>query len=480
MRQQLITCLTDEVAPEIRRLRDPEAAILKVANQHNFAPAQVEMLAQIYNTAKTIRFLEKAASRGDSFPIIDVPALVSKYINSPPEGTNVKAARARSGRSAYDQLSDDPSTGLPACFAGINKSLLTVEPESSYEEKAVSVKFASHQQSRLRAEVEAMGVIREEYRDKARDEMLKIAQALKHSAFYDHTPYTFADLDQDALYIYGEPVRPLLDKLATFVAAEHVKVARADGPGPLRLVHDAKGFMAKLATLDETMSMVAAAEDFIKESGVATLEPPKKQKAAPAKPDEHKGAPKDKGGEKPDSAPESAGNNPGGGPSGARKSPSAGGGKPSGGGGGQDFFGSLAGAAQKAYAPIETLKAKAKGVMGNGMAGQQQVDQSHMDARHLAVLHNLLATDEVLADADPDRVIDLYNSIRENSPQMAADVNIMRVTLRSMIQHDGVSPFDMKQLLDTENARQKVDFNQGLADSIRYGGKELAAPNKPM
>src|ERR1019366_5228122 len=63
--------------------KDPEQSILKFASTNNLAPAQVEMLGQLFNTAKTLSHLEKSASRGASFPIIDVPKMVSSYLELP-------------------------------------------------------------------------------------------------------------------------------------------------------------------------------------------------------------------------------------------------------------------------------------------------------------------------------------------------------------------------------------------------------------
>jgi hypothetical protein len=56
----------------------------------------------------------------------------------------------------------------------------------------------------------------------------------------------------------------------------------------------------------------------------------------------------------------------------------------------------------------------------------------------------------------------------------------MRVLLRSAIQHDGIAPFDLKNILETELTKQKVDWNRRLAGDVEYAGTKVQAPNKPM
>jgi len=109
--------------------------------------------------------------------------------------------------------------------------------------------------------------------------------------------------------------------------------------------------------------------------------------------------------------------------------------------------------------------------LGTGYNAEQQlVDDSYNDAKHMALLQNLLTTDDVLADADHEKVVSLYNTLRHAAPSIAGDPNTVRVALRSMVQHDGVSPFDLKGLLDTEGAKQKTVYNKKLDDEMSYGG----------
>lgn len=77
--------LLNSIMPEIVSTKDPESAMLKCAKDHNLAPAQLEKLAQVFNTTKTLVGLEKQANRGDSFSLVDVPGLVASYVTYSPE-----------------------------------------------------------------------------------------------------------------------------------------------------------------------------------------------------------------------------------------------------------------------------------------------------------------------------------------------------------------------------------------------------------
>ena len=67
--------------PEIKKSGDPRGTIIKFAEEKNLAPALMERLGYIYNTAKTINYLDKsaAADRGQSFAILDVEDMIGKW-----------------------------------------------------------------------------------------------------------------------------------------------------------------------------------------------------------------------------------------------------------------------------------------------------------------------------------------------------------------------------------------------------------------
>lgn len=99
--------------PDIISSKDPEGTMLKCAEAHNLSPAQLEKLGQTFNTAKTIVGLEKQANRGDSFKIVDVPSLISKYATYSPEKT--LSNKSKKVHEKVDSLFDDVD-GWGACL----------------------------------------------------------------------------------------------------------------------------------------------------------------------------------------------------------------------------------------------------------------------------------------------------------------------------------------------------------------------------
>ena len=87
MNEQLVGWFED-LLPEIKETGDVENVFLKFAKEKNIAPALLEKLGHVYNTAKTVNYLDKSAShekqRGSTFAILDVPALLEKYASAQP------------------------------------------------------------------------------------------------------------------------------------------------------------------------------------------------------------------------------------------------------------------------------------------------------------------------------------------------------------------------------------------------------------
>lgn len=84
MTQQKIIETLDELMPKIASTKDPEGVLLKFAKENNLYTTQVEKLGHAFNQCKTLVGLSKQANRGDSFTLLDVPAMVKKYASYNP------------------------------------------------------------------------------------------------------------------------------------------------------------------------------------------------------------------------------------------------------------------------------------------------------------------------------------------------------------------------------------------------------------
>jgi hypothetical protein len=477
MRQQLVSWLIEDIAPAVRRNHDPEGTILKFAKSQNLEPALVQSLGQLFNTAKTLAYVEKSAHKGDSFPIIDVDKLVADYLEVRP-----KEARAR-GTVAFDQF-DGPS--LVDAFKGVaGLDGLFVLPEETYEEqhiKTANFKPASfREQSATRRTIEMVQQSRADLIEDVREILTKTASEIHGRGV------SFDKFESDVLGVHGDSFRSTMDKLAAFCDRPTCKVARAKDGGVSRLVwhnedlikevkvaHD-KLVMAQCATemigeLEAGLPKRAGVEDAVVEevpvvekgkaplSGLATqtltaspTPPESRERTKPKLPSD--GKEERERGASPDTKPDSA-------------------------------LKSILAAGSTAAEPFTNLPEhmdRARKLLGSeSNSGQKHVDNAYEEAKHLSTLQHLLTTDEVLAEADPEHVVNMYNTLRRLSPSMASDPNIVRVALRTMIQHDGISPFDAKSFLDTEQAQQKVDYNRELADGMKYKGVSPTPSPKPQ
>lgn len=511
MRQQLISWLIEDIAPEVRRSKDASATIVKFARDHNLASSQVQALGQLFNTAKTLSFLEKsAARRGDNFPILDVDKLVDAFMD-----TEKQASMTTKPQYEFDDQDNGGGLELPACFNGLTHNVHREEtpaPALIYDNP---VKQAAAQRELEGITVEFARQAKFEYLEEMQKSAADLVLGLRRNP-----DYAFDELEADCLAIYGDPIRPVMEKLAAYCIVDGWPVKRATAPSEDKLVLDPDHLVPLIGDILDNVYRVKAAEEMLAPSGDVpangpplsvskvidtdgaeiplktnkaaatmhqqTIDPQKKQKEIEAR-----GGPTDRptaghGEEQPRPKTDGPGQ-----PSQAPGPMSKGqGGEGGGGGGGGDrgskptgYFGDI----------NQTLDDILKGVgkkvgpaaMGSLIpgrnSGQEEVDKGMQDARHISTLQNLMTTDEILAEADPDQVVQIYNTIRQSAPQLAGDVNVMRVLLRSAVQHEGISPFDLKSILETELTKQKVNQGQQQAEDARYSIKsplKASAPSK--
>ncbi len=497
MRQQLITWLIEDVAPEIRRSKDASGSILKFANDHNLSASQVQAMGQLYNTAKTLSFFEKAAARkGDHFPILDVDSMVDQYL-----ATGEKKASAPEPRFEYDDLDHGCGLSLPDCFAGLTHNVLRTEQPAPAVVETNPVKRARAEKSQNELTI----AFAQQARFDALEDMRKAATDLV-TKLRRNPDYAFDELEADALAMFGEDVKPVMDKLATFCQNDGWPVKRASAPSQDKLVIDADGLIPLVEDIFNKTYVIHAAEEILMPAGDASdngkplsgapvvekkvdLDIPLKSAASPttsagqinpAKIQEEKDQARGDWRNSPKAPSQQTGSS-----GGAKSSPGKGG-KPAPSGGGSTalpdlgslkpgLVGDLANWADDRVKGLGSLvSGQLPGEFGLGGAlsmknkDQELMDTSHRDAKHMAILQNLLTTDEILAEAEPEHVINIYNTVRDVAPELAGDINVMRVLLRSAVQHEGISPFDLKGIIETELDKQKVDVNRAKIKEWQY------------
>jgi len=427
MRQKLIEWLIDDVAPRVRKSGDPEGELLKFAHEKNLSPALLEGISQLFNTAKTLCYMEKNASaRGGTFPTVDVQKLVSQYLEVPAS----KMKEAAGWADADNRL--QPGERMPDFFA---------LPENDGLEFHLPKSAASRKQSisPLRANIATTELVKTDMEESARmllDRMVKKARRQQ---------LNWNTLELDALAVLGDEAKPALDNAANYLASHNIKVARQTYDAKPRFVESDLAeieFLAKsIVGIKEASAMLAEMREELTKSSAALAkdevdeddeeETPSPKPVAPRNPGRGS-AGKDLGGSPFDFLPK--------------------GGDPS-----KSVF-------KTAPEVVFGLLAPARDQFMKSVLGQISTpDTQHAkyqaamdDAQHIALLQNLMTTDDVLAEADPDQVVSAYNTIRQTAPHLAKDVNVMRVALRSAVQHEGIDPFTIKGIADAETARQKA------------------------
>lgn len=499
MRAQLITWLKNDITPEVRKSRKPEAELLKFARAQNLPPAQLEALAQLYNTAATVAYLEKhaGADRGNSFPIVEVPDLVTDYLKVRTEPVKQAAPAGMTLRWENTGVINQNPT-LPACFASFSSlpAHWNNAPDEVFLLKAASGEPQLSEKELWQRRLELKSMI-----EQAKQATFNLTEDLRHELdgvrmlFRTSEPPAFDQQESDALHLLGESAKQACDVAAKWLQDSNITVKRASGAGTRRLVQKTP-LITKLAAINAILKVrkdIQTEVDRLEKQAIAPKGQPSGgsggssgSSSDPGKDleDRTKQEQRDK-----ETGAFNLNNFP------DRRAPknlsrmSAG--LPGEGMGAlskdnwlmkdgpeavSNAINSVSGNADKWLSDKDSLigklfKDRFEDVLNErGNPGQQVVDRGLTNARRQAMLQQLLVTDEVLSEADPEHVVSLYNTLVQTMPELAGDSNVMRMALRSAVQHDGISPFDIKQMTDTDNARTQQTMNRKVLDAVDYKG----------
>tara|TARA_B100000579_G_C22848316_1_gene865794 strand:- start:385 stop:1806 length:1422 start_codon:yes stop_codon:yes gene_type:complete len=461
MNEKIISWFEDLI-PEIKKSGNVKEVFLKFANEKNLAPALLEKLGQVYNTAKTVNYLDKsAAKRGSSFEILDVSDMLETYNKE-----------AKSDYSQNDIESVSSGRVPKDLFGGMTKD---ISLESSFDEQEIklasTIKSKYKKESRNKRNQETLSQLvfdlKEDIRDLADDFKSEIQKKAS----------LFSDVERDAIYYFEGAAKEACESLASYLESKHLHVKRASDAGEKRIVKDYKALnivgrvqckideleVAKKAEFQEQcLAKLTDEEKSIKSAGAppTIVVSPKIKVDAPKIPDNT-------------SALISMADSGGGGGSSDKKKGLVGG--ILGGVKGTDSaIGSIIGgegvqnAMPNAQKGVEAFIAD---LADKGNKEQKDYDLGVRDVEQAAILQNLLSTDDILSEEDPEKVIDAYNTFRKLAPELASDINITRVTLRSMVQHEGLSVFDANQFSQAELDKSKVDNNMRAQEQATYGSK---------
>ena len=450
----------EDLIPEIKKSGNVKEVFLKFANEKNLAPALLEKLGQVYNTAKTVNYLDKSASdkRGDSFKVLDVEDLLEAY---------TKEAKSDYSNNNFSSLSQ--SKRVPKDLFGSMVKEIPVESSLGEQEikLASDIRNKFKKESRNKRNTDTLNQLVFELKEDIRDLAEDFSKEIQTKSA------NFDKVEQDALYYFEGNAKEACDMLASYLEdTKYLTVKRASDAGKSRLVEDYA-----------SLNLIGQIQNKINELGVAKKaefrashlselsEDEKSIKSAAGPPIVNVNVPKDKNLDIIAKAIQS-----GGGGGGSSEAASASKKKDlSSSNKGESLIGALGNSdiVQKGPSSFRDTLLNAVGAFADTEnKDQKEYDLNLRDVEQAAVLQNLLATDEILADADPEKVVEAYNTLRQLAPELASDINVARVTLRSMVQHDGLAIFDAQQYSSAELDKAKVDNNRSITQQSLYGKKD--------
>ena len=455
------------LVPEIQQTRDPKSALLKLASKEDLSPAQLERVAQMFNTAKTLTFLDKSANRGGSFNLVDTEDLLDTYT-----AHKMPAAKAASiiVKQASETDPDDINAWIDgpqvkeasARFPRAEWELDKTADETLDEEDRVWRKEASDARRAADASQLVLDMIAE-IRDQHQATVLSKIAVLKQAALTDAWP----TLEEDAVSLLGDGVKPALDEFVGHMKQHGLKVARFEGPSQRKLAYDRTGYITTVAELADALDVV------VKSRELEAME-----KAAVKSEREHKGrgTPTLEGDPTPtpqgDARPQPGGGSkpplpqkpPGKQQSGMHDFQMSRGSAP----GDKTDVRSMVGGlkpvvdAVKGYKPgpapwEQLLGIKTRDILNPGSnRRQQKIDEDVADDDSVMMLQRFMASDPVISEAEPDMVVDVFNAIRSINPEFANDPQRMRLALRDAIQYEALPIHSIKDL-----ATLRVDTAKG-------------------
>lgn len=484
------------LVPEIEK-KGAEAVLTDYAKKEDLPPAQLEKLAQVLNTLMTVSHIEKAADRGSSTHLVDVPVLVTSYaIGHEP----TKSARAAVSHDiTHDVGTVDLLTAMRQAVAGPKPVREVVKAA------AAPTPTLSHKELRdIALDLEAEAMLN----------MEKLASKLLRSTRREHGVIDLSLAEEEACHtLDSQWVKRACDWLQA--AAGRNQVSRYDHSRQLTkraFVAGVRGsadmieFVRAFVTRDlmAKAAMVAGDDEVqpgaIDVNDLAALMQEKARAAAEEKAKADAAAEEQTVGTE-----EGDGEEAGGGdgtepvtPRGTTTTPRG----PRGGSeerGGSKSNGKtvteesvdpgavLRSIGEAAMVPVQVT---ANAINNTAVAAdrilsnitskerfnkdQKYTDVSVEDIRRSINLSRMIGTDPVLREADPRQVLEVYNAIARTNPELANNMPAIKLLLREAVSYEGLTLDAQKQLADIRKSTVESESKEQENDKRRYSTGSIA------
>ena len=459
------------LVPEIEK-KGAEAVLLDHAERENIPPAQLEKLAQVFNTLRSLDHIDKQANnedRGTSVNLVDVPVLVATYIvnNKQVKAAAPLAASTSSHNAATIDLMSavrfDPvqvkAASAPA--APVARKLSRAEMQDAALDLAVDARAAMEKIAR-----ELLAAL-PQWSDGRLDMSAAIADAHPHC--------DARSLQQSVEWLKSASVKPLAGAV---VPETLVKRAFAITGHAGRLLTEFNCEFTTCRVMRKMAAEVATEEPEIDEADLAEfmrangIDPEVETPAddAPAPPTPSFVSSDDVGG---DDGGDSGGKDGGGT---GKPAPAANDGRIS------KVLSAMGapirGAGKVVSDAAGIAQSKIDSVISKERTNKDQMrsDVDVEDVRRAIGIRRMIGTDPVLRESDPREVLEIYNAISRTNPEIIGNMPALRLLLREAVSYEGLTLDSQKQLTDIRQNTSKSEAQEADNLKRRYSVGEIGRP----
>lgn len=480
--------IIEELSTQINDGNPPKDVLLKYAKENDLPPSQLERLGQVFNTAKTISYLSKSASRGGNHSLININDLVDDYTDFKATPNVIKkASNITSSTNAFKipNLWSDPSE---------------VVKSASEPTKDLSLYSGFNKASAQKKLQDAAQFIAdlEDHKDYLKNKMHQSIYKMAHVIYEQGNKEVFSNLDRDSYASFNKNSNALANISYVLKKTYNTEVAYfpMEKKASIKFVRDTTGLLASVSSLEDEIADFEACEELLKEATAreGRGSDPRVQNLLDVLSGKAQPGPSDSGdddGQEDSSDTASATDE---GPQGAAPAPVSSQATPTAPAQGNALDGlrnkdtskdmllenfnrllnpkgpdvigkpSIPGKGipqlpGKGILNFVTDKLKGNLVSPAKVNSQQmKIDDTRNDTSRMAMLHKAIMKDPILQESGAARVLDLYNSLYSQNPEMMSDPNLMSYALREAIQYDGVAPHTVTELATTR--KNSLDAEQ--------------------
>lgn len=455
------------LVPEIEK-KGAEAVLLEHAEVENLPPAQLEKLAQVFNTLRTIDHIDKHSSdeeRGKSCALVDVPTLVTSYVT---RNKHEKAAASISARSSsHDPSVIDLMSAVRFDQPTIAKAATAQRPavkrigRAQMQELALGLAIDSREAMEKLA-TELLGKLPQmsdgsldirtaiaDARQHCNDEVLKNSIEWLKSASV--RPLYGADVElpivKRAFAITGACGRVLADFSCEFTTHKLMRKlagVAADPSDPKTQMSDEE--------MERELREFARAEGL---DDVELFDTPEAEEAPT--PDFVQKNTSDAPTKKPEPT-----------PSAEKSQTTAGNSRVT------KLLNAIGAPVRAAGNVIDDATSYAKGQLERAIGkerfnrDQMRSDMDVEDVRRAIGIRRMIGTDPVLRESDPREVLEIYNAISRTNPEIAHNMPALRLLLREAVSYEGLTLDSQKQLTDIRSNASKAEEQEANNLKRRY------------